>query len=1183
MKHRFTRLFSLLMLAAMSMGAMADTAIVSWNLGENGAAATAANSITGAAGSAAEGFSIAITGNSSKSWSNGNGSIAYSGENYVTLKNSNGAQNTLTLPEGSFASKVEFIAVTNHDDTKGVLTEFNGATCSDEVTSLKDYTNPTHIEKTLATPVNEFTFTFGTKQVCFIMVVTYSSSATPFCAEPQITFGDWSDMESGFPVTITTNEAGVTLSYAIGEGAYQAYSAPFYVAAKAVVHAKASKTGYQDTEVSATAPAHAEGDVAATFAWLVGNETAATVTSDKDAFVKQTKVTVATGLTVGTRNNYTANNGNTMVTYVPANSNAGNDPSVMIEYSVQMQKGVTFRLTGIAYDAIKAGTDNASYSWSYTVNGVESDITTVSKDDLLRDNNATGTPALRHEETISADAGQNVTVRFYVSGFGNAKTFALSNIVINGIISGEPEVRSFKDFKVEFRDNPYTVILPESGELPAGVSIAGTTYNGGQHGIQGGTITVAVDGPVKFTIGACQYSGGVIAVKKDNADYVTVSNSAPCGEVKPNYNQFVTWTYNVEEAATLTFEIPSNVYVPYFFAEATEYIPQVEVRYYDVDGTTLIGSEIVEGGSALVYAYGASDVTVGEGKAFRGWFTSADRTAVKVAEGTLLTDDLSMCAHATDIEVATVGSIFHYDLRQAYFYQEDHELISITNGSYQGAQHGWQFGANGTIAVQVAGNALVQLSLCQYGNAGTIVCTDAAGNTVGETITTPVATDGGTGVIRYEGAATTLTFTLSGGYVHGVKVYNVAQIPSQNEAGYYVLTANDGAGLLLLIETANDGDKIFLPNGTYDFGTTTLTEVNKSISLIGQSMEGVLIQNHPLTAGMNCAETMHLRAAGIYIQDLAIRCDVSYEGSVANGVGIAVQDRGDKNIYKRVDLQGNQDTYLSSGAATQRGWFEDCRIEGTVDYICGGGNIWFENTLFYNNARSNADVIFAPNTKAETVYGYVLNNCTIDGAATQAGRWNLARGWQNSPAVTFLNTTCLIAPSAQGYTHMNADLVCRFHEYNTHLEDGTVITGHNLDGLGYAATSDAIYLDNAGVYTYDNVVKGSDNWDPATIAAQVEADPEAIDANAAYLVEDNGAFVAVVKGSELNNTYKGKTIRMANARGGFGAAVLYDPDITAIETIGNQQSTSVEKVIRNGQVIIIRGGVEYNTIGQAVK
>ncbi len=162
-----------------TQSAFADEAILSWHLGTNGADASSANSITGAKGSAAEGWTIAITGNTSKNWSNGNGSISYGGKSYKTLKNSNGAQNTVTLPEGCTASSVTFYVVSNAD-AAGKLSEINGTSCSDEVTSLKDYNNPTVITKALDN-VSSFTFTFNTKQVCFLAVVTYSkpSSDTP--------------------------------------------------------------------------------------------------------------------------------------------------------------------------------------------------------------------------------------------------------------------------------------------------------------------------------------------------------------------------------------------------------------------------------------------------------------------------------------------------------------------------------------------------------------------------------------------------------------------------------------------------------------------------------------------------------------------------------------------------------------------------------------------------------------------------------------------------------------------------------------------------------------------------------------------------------------------------------------------------------------------------------------------
>ena len=171
------KFFTLALATLLSAGVWADTAVLSWQMGENGADATAANSITGAAGCAAEGWTITISGDSTKEWRAGNGKIILNGDSVMTLKNSNGAQNTITLPEGLYASKIEFYAVTNDSTAKGVLTEVDGVACKDSVESLKDYDHPTYIAKELETPTGKFTFTFKNKQVCFVAVVTYSNVA----------------------------------------------------------------------------------------------------------------------------------------------------------------------------------------------------------------------------------------------------------------------------------------------------------------------------------------------------------------------------------------------------------------------------------------------------------------------------------------------------------------------------------------------------------------------------------------------------------------------------------------------------------------------------------------------------------------------------------------------------------------------------------------------------------------------------------------------------------------------------------------------------------------------------------------------------------------------------------------------------------------------------------------------
>ena len=146
---------------------MADDVVLYW-----------ADGLTGANSINVAGFTLQITGNTSKSWAAGNGSITIGETSYMTIKNSNGAKNTVTCPNGIKAKKVTFYAVTNDNSTKGRLSEFNNEECTDEVSSLKDYEHPTVIEKTLTNPAESFTFTFSTKQVCFVIVVEVAYTAT---------------------------------------------------------------------------------------------------------------------------------------------------------------------------------------------------------------------------------------------------------------------------------------------------------------------------------------------------------------------------------------------------------------------------------------------------------------------------------------------------------------------------------------------------------------------------------------------------------------------------------------------------------------------------------------------------------------------------------------------------------------------------------------------------------------------------------------------------------------------------------------------------------------------------------------------------------------------------------------------------------------------------------------------
>ena len=177
-------------------------------------------------------------------------------------------------------------------------------------------------------------------------------------------------------------------------------------------------------------------DVDGTIAWSVGNEASATVSASIKDAISSTGVTTGSGLDVSTGNYFDTN----MVKYTPATANAGNVEGVMIEYTIEAVDGYKFRPTGVDYAAVKVGADLASYSWSYTIDGVESAITDVSNTSVLRNNGSnSGTAQLMHSESITAEGCSVFTLRFYISNCGTTKNICIGNITISGSVSVAPE------------------------------------------------------------------------------------------------------------------------------------------------------------------------------------------------------------------------------------------------------------------------------------------------------------------------------------------------------------------------------------------------------------------------------------------------------------------------------------------------------------------------------------------------------------------------------------------------------------------------------------------------------------------------------------------------------------------------------------------------------------------------
>lgn len=162
------------------------------------------------------GFSVQITGNLNKALT-AQSTVKVGSTSYGSFKNSNGAQNTITLPTGYKAKSVTFY-VTANADADAKLQEFEGESLgenADAVTSHKDGDNPTVIAKTLNNPANAFTFTFGTKQVFFVAVVEYQLPQPDITTQP---------VSASYQKDATATALAVVATASKGNLAYQWYS-----------------------------------------------------------------------------------------------------------------------------------------------------------------------------------------------------------------------------------------------------------------------------------------------------------------------------------------------------------------------------------------------------------------------------------------------------------------------------------------------------------------------------------------------------------------------------------------------------------------------------------------------------------------------------------------------------------------------------------------------------------------------------------------------------------------------------------------------------------------------------------------------------------------------------------------------------------------------------------------------
>lgn len=467
------------------------------------------------------------------------------------------------------------------------------------------------------------------------------------------------------------------------------------------------------------------------------------------------------------------------------------------------------------------------------------------------------------------------------------------------------------------------------------------------------------------------------------------------------------------------------------------------------------------------------------------------------------------------------------------------------------------------------------------------------------------AVSGKTITFAYKGLnyATAYTFTLAAGSVADltdnatdqeiVLNFTTKTKPAVTKALYDFIVPTDGDFKTALDAAAKRTDtskrfRIFIKQGDYKIPADEKSKVTGSdgksyanpttymntpnVSIIGEGMDNTSLTNTVPNSGQSAnvlegigkGDVLCLQkgATNTYFQDLKMYSSMGD----AKGRDIVLNDQSNKTICKNVSLWAYQDTYVSNN---QNGkfYFEDGILRGRTDYLCGKGDVYYNNVELWICEKGGYLAVPSQPKK----YGYIFKDCTIKDA-TEAkdlnGNYALGRPWgKGTPIALYIDTKMEAIPSAAGWNEMSGGYPKRFAEYNSYTSTGSVVdlkdrkkvydAYDSKDGDNYVnrrnetAGDPILTAEEAATYTIETVMGQDDDWDPTAATEQASA-PTNVKLNGTTLAWDNNDYAllwAVCKNGKVvdftitpsyivDDASATWSVRAANEMGGLSEATV---------------------------------------------
>lgn len=482
--------------------------------------------------------------------------------------------------------------------------------------------------------------------------------------------------------------------------------------------------------------------------------------------------------------------------------------------------------------------------------------------------------------------------------------------------------------------------------------------------------------------------------------------------------------------------------------------------------------------------------------------------------------------------------------------------------------------------------------------------TDNAAATLG-TAKIEGTVSGKTITFAYKGLnyATAYTFTLAAGSVADltdnatdqaiVLNFTTKTKPAVTKALYDFIVPTDGDFKAALDAAAKRTDtskrfRIFIKQGDYKIPADEKSKVTGSdgksyanpttymntpnVSIIGEGMDNTSLTNTIPNSGQSAnvlegigkGDVLCLQkgATNTYFQDLKMYSSMGDD----KGRDIVLNDQSNKTICKNVNLWAYQDTYVSNN---QNGkfYFEDGILRGRTDYLCGKGDVYYNNVELWICEKGGYLAVPSQPKK----YGYIFKDCTIKDA-TEAkdlnGNYTLGRPWgKGTPIALYIDTKMEAIPSAAGWNEMSGGYPKRFAEYNSYTSTGSVVdlkdrkkvydAYDSKDGDNYVnrrnetAGDPILTAEEAATYTIETVMGQDDDWDPTAATEQASA-PTNVKLNGTTLAWDNNDYAllwAVCKNGKvvdftitpsyiIDDASATWSVRAANEMGGLSEATV---------------------------------------------